>query len=93
MVFRLNNTARTFLVKFKAGFVEFSLGFAEEVMMNVTSPAEAGATTLIESQTVAEIVNKDLAKTASTAFVTSLSSPQVRRKIFSIIANATPNLI
>ena len=92
MVFGINTT-RAFGIKFKAAFVDFSMGFAEEIVMNVTSPAEAGATTVIQSQTVSKIANKDLARTASTAIATGLSSAQVRGKIVSIIASATPNLI
>ena len=89
------NTTRTFVVKFSAtvskGALEFGLGFTEELLYNVTRPAEAGAAELIETQL--PIDSSNWAKTASTAVATTLCSGQIRGKIFSVIAGATTNLI
>ena len=96
MAFGLNKTtAFIFKMGERVGtaFAEFSLGFTEELILNGTKPAEAGAMDLIEAKTIKTISHDNLAKTASTAVVKTLSSSQVRGKIFSVIAGATTNLI
>jgi hypothetical protein len=90
------NTTKAFIVKFSGkasrGILEFSVGFSEEIVMNVTQPNRAAAID-IDYINLQPIAPDHLAKSASIAVVSSLSSSQVRGHVCAIIKAATYNIV